>query len=174
MVLKYGIFFSEFLQKILNDGDVFACLHKPVIRCFCYGGRFIADTPDPQQMQIILQKKNAERCRWAVRFCMKIYYIGLCGRRVIDSKIRSDSLCCIMAADAEQLGNKIDHIPVGMAPKAIEMPVQLQAGIVIFMKGAVGHAVASYIQSIHLRRIQCGDGLLDSFVYGHVIPFHLS
>ena len=54
-----------------------------------------------------------------------------------------------------------------------EMSVQLQTGIVVFMKGAVGHAVASYIQSIHLCRIQCGNGILDSFVYGHVIPFHL-
>lgn len=60
-----------------------------------------------------------------------------------------------------------------MTPKAIEMPVQLQTGIVIFVKGAVGHAVASYIQSIHLRRIQCGNGFLNPFVYGHVIPFHL-
>ena len=62
---------------------------------------------------------------------------------------------------------------MGMTPKAIEMPVQLQTGIVVFVKGAVGHAVASYIQSIHLCRIQCGDSFLDSFVYGHVIPFHL-
>ena len=62
---------------------------------------------------------------------------------------------------------------MGMTPKAIEMPVQLQTGIVVFVKGAVGHAVASYIQSIHLCRIQCGNSILDSFVYGHVIPFHL-
>ena len=60
-----------------------------------------------------------------------------------------------------------------MTPKAIEMPVQLQTGIVVFVKGAVGHSVASYIQSIHLCRIQCGNSILDSFVYGHVIPFHL-
>ena len=53
------------------------------------------------------------------------------------------------------------------------MPVQLQTGIMIFMKGTVGHTVASYIQSIHLRRIQCGNSILDSCVYGHVIPFHL-
>ena len=60
-----------------------------------------------------------------------------------------------------------------MTPKAIEMPVQLQTGIVVFVKGAVGHSVASYIQSIHLCRIQCGNSILDSFVYGHEIPFHL-
>ena len=62
---------------------------------------------------------------------------------------------------------------MGMAAKAIEMSLQLQTGIVIFVKGTIGHAVASYIQSIHLRRIQGGNSILDPFVYGHVIPFHL-
>ena len=173
MILKCRIYFSEFVQEVLRDGDIFAGLHKPVIRGFRYGGRFITDTPDPQQMQIIPQKKNAERCRLSVRFCIACYRIGVRGRRVIDSKICSDSLRGIIAADAEHPGNKVDHVPMGMTPKAIEMPIQLQTGIVIFMKGTVGHAVASYIQSIHLRRIQCGNSILDSFVYGHVIPFHL-
>ena len=62
---------------------------------------------------------------------------------------------------------------MGMAAKAIEIPVQLQTGIVIFVKGTVGHAVTSYIQPIHLCCIQCSDGFLDSFVYSHVFPFHL-
>ena len=173
MILKYRVVISELVQEILNDGDIFAGLHKPVIRGFRYGGRFIADTPDPQQMQIIPQKENAERCRWSVRFCIDFYRIGVRGRRGVDSKIRGDSLRCIIVADTKQPGYKINYISMGMTPKAIEMPVQLQTGIVIFMKGAVGHAVASYIQSIHLCRIQCGNSILDSFVYGHVIPFHL-
>lgn len=173
MILKYRVVVSELVQEILNDGDIFAGLHKPVIRGFRYGGRFIADTPDPQQMQIIPQKENAERRRWTVLFCIVFYWIWVRGRRGVDSKIRSDFLRGIIAADAKQPGNKVDHIPMGMTAKAIEMPVQLQTGIVIFMKGTVGHTVASYIQSIHLRRIQCGNSILDSFVYGHVIPFHL-
>ena len=138
MILKCRIFFSEFVQEVLSDGDIFAGLHKPVIRGFRYGGRFITDTPDPQQMQIIPQKKNAERCRWSVRFCIVFYRIGVCGRRVIDSKVCSDSLRCIIAADAKQLGNKVDHVPMGVAAKAIEMSLQLQTGIVIFVKGTIG------------------------------------
>lgn len=107
------------------------------------------------------------------RFCIVFYSIGMCGRRVIDSKICSDYLCCIIAADTKQSGNKINHIAMGMTSKAIEMLVQLQTGGVIFVKGTVGHTVASYIHSIHLSRIQCGDGFFDPFVYGHVVPFHL-
>ena len=63
---------------------------------------------------------------------------------------------------------------MGMAAKAIEIPVQLQTGIVTFAKGTVGHTIASYIQSIHLRRIQYGNGFLPVMVLSECILIVLS
>ena len=71
----------------------------------------------------------------------------------------------LLAAQAEQTGGKINHIPVRLTAEAVEPAVNLHAGMFVIVEGTAGHPISAYWNPINFRSLPCGDRLLYRFKY---------
>ena len=69
------------------------------------------------------------------------------------------------AADTMEPGNKIYHVPGGSAAETVKAAVNLHAWVPVVVERADAHPVPVYFDSITLRSLPCGDGLLHGFKY---------
>ncbi|EHL18411.1 hypothetical protein HMPREF9630_00136 [Peptoanaerobacter stomatis] len=86
----------------------------------------------------------------------------------VKSKIRSQFLRRIIAAQIEQPCHEVDHIPLGSAAEAEEIfLVQLQARMPVIVERAASHAVAAHFQPIVFGGLLYADCRLDGFIDRH-------
>src|SRR5699024_4666727 len=71
----------------------------------------------------------------------------------------------LLAAQPEQTGGKINHIPVRLTAEAVEPAVNLHAGMFVIVEGTAGHSIPAYRNPINFRSLPCGDRLLHRFKY---------
>ena len=133
-----------------------------------FGGVF--RSPSPQQMVIIAKHPEAFLLRLQeakLRRYAPFYRLWRRSAPVVigDSKIRSQPFCRFHAGQVKEPCRKINHIAVCLTAEAVEASVRFQAGRFIFVEGAARHAVPSYMDSIMLRSLPCGDSLLYRFKY---------
>ena len=68
-------------------------------------------------------------------------------------------------ADTVEPGNKVNHVPGGSAAETVKAAVNLHAWVPVVVERADAHPVPVYMDSIMLRSLPCGDGLLHGFKY---------
>ena len=70
-----------------------------------------------------------------------------------------------LTADSIKTGNKVNHVPGDSAAETVKAAVNLHAWVLIVMERADAHPIPVYMDSIMLRSLPCGDGLLHGFKY---------
>ena len=93
------------------------------------------------------------------------------GRFRVKPKIRSQLLCCFIAAQIERPCHEVDHIPLDSAAKAEEIIlIQLHARMPVIVERAASHAVSVDFQPVVFGGLLYADCHLDGFIDCHRKP----